>query len=131
MTDTLEAYAKEVIDAACERNGITPDRMLAFTSRGVEFKDRKTAKARSDACRLLRATVRADGYVYRHGLDDGVAPLSYPAIGRLLGGLNHSTVILAERRGSRCHSKEFVCTACDGTGKLPPLTWDAYMEKST
>ena len=148
MTTDLETYAAEVIAAVCERHGITSKHMLAMkTHGGVRYKDRKTARAREDAARLFRATVSVGQLVRRQGVWDEFTPLSYPRIGNLLGGLNHATVIKAEERGARCKRcggrgaivlaggpsmgrTTSACIPCDGTGKLPPLTWDAYMENA-
>lgn len=143
--DTLDTYADEVIAAVCLRHGITRAELLS------RRKKPRFVRAREDACRLFRATVRDDGCVMRQGLGTpwgSYDPLSYPKIGRLLGVLHHTAVILAERRGARCTECENgifdrhagfagratricgTCQECSGTGKLPPLTWDAYMKET-
>lgn len=142
ITDELQAYVDEVIAMVCKRYGITHANLLARTYRKrnkwrkgtrtdphakprghTMYKFEPYSAARTDVARILRGTVYLDGYIYRAGIpkvmmDENeqyvdVKPLSFPEIGRLLGGLHHTTVMLAVKRAVK-------------RGEPETLTWDDY-----
>lgn len=115
----MQDHIDRVIATVCRRYGITVESLLAFSSFGgkrlsVRHKTTPYAAARLDVVRLLRSTVTNTNEVHA-SIGSEMQPISYPAVARLLGGLNHSTLVKAVNDHVR-------------RGEPEVLSWAKYLE---
>lgn len=114
----LMTHVNSVIMTVCLRYAIKMSDLLAAKYRGIQrlratHKTKPYAAARLDIVRLLRSTVTSANVVHMNIGD--MTPISYPAVARLLGGLNHSTLVMAVNNAVK-------------RGEPEVLNWAEYLE---
>jgi hypothetical protein len=99
--EVVTAYFHGLVIVAAAEHGLPPDQIL-----DRRRKSDARARAREQIAAHARAHIGTNGgplEVFADGLPIGASPISYPKLGRLMGGFHHTAVLQMERR---YHDKE-------------------------